>query len=279
MNDSSINSFLCDGQNGFAELTNGGLFEGIGGFPLAAEWAGVKPIWSNEIDNFSCNVLRKHFKHKIIEDDIRKCGKHNLQPVDIVSGGFPCQPFSVAGVRKGTSDNRYLWPEMYRIIKELKPKWVLGENVPGLISMPGIYEQICNDLENIGYTVQSFIIPACSVGAWHKRDRLWILAYSEYYGQQRWECKNIKGKIELPKIFFTQYKTGCFHEIEEKLISEPGCIKSYDGLPRRVVKRELIAYGNAIVPQIAYQFYKIIQIADRQMRGEKTINTVKHAHS
>ena len=113
----------------------GSLFAGIGGFELAATWAGITPVWSNEIEPFACKVLTKNFDHEIIQKDIREIGKHNLPAVDIISGGFPCQPFSQAGKRKGTEDNRYLWPEMLRIIRELQPSWVIGENVAGLLSM------------------------------------------------------------------------------------------------------------------------------------------------
>ena len=160
------------------KLTLGGLFEGIGGFPLAATWAGIEPVWSNEIDPFCCKVLRKNFKHEIIEKDIREIGKHNLKRSDIVSGGFPCQPFSQAGKRKGKSDDRYLWPEMLRVIKELQPSYVIGENVAGLLSMENgeTLKGILSDLEDAGYNNEIFIIPACSIGAWHRRDRIWIVA-------------------------------------------------------------------------------------------------------
>ncbi len=157
----------------------GSLFAGIGGFELAATWAGIEPIWSNEIDSYSCDVLRKNFNHEIIQKDIRKIGKQNLAPVDIISGGFPCQPFSNAGKRKGTEDDRYLWPEMLRVISELKPSFVIGENVAGLLSMENgeTLKRILSDLENEGYNNEIFIIPACGVQAWHRRDRIWIVSH------------------------------------------------------------------------------------------------------
>lgn len=177
-------------------MTLGGLFSGIGGFELAAQWAGITPLWSNEIDKRACQVLRKRFTHEIIEQDIRGIGRHNLQPVDIICGGFPCQPFSSAGHRRGKEDDRYLWPEMLRIIEELRPTWVIGENVAGLTSMgqPGVFSiledeatgvteenlvlpEIIGGLEEAGYGVQVLNIPACGYYAEHRRERLWIVAH------------------------------------------------------------------------------------------------------
>jgi len=159
-------------------MTLGSLFAGIGGFELAATWAGIEPVWSNEIDKFACKVLRKNFDHEIIQEDIREIGAHNLRSVDIISGGFPCQPFSQAGKRKGKSDDRYLWPEMLRVISELKPSYIIGENVAGLLSMENgeTLKGILSDLENEGYNNEIFIIPACGVQAWHRRDRIWIVS-------------------------------------------------------------------------------------------------------
>ncbi len=116
-------------------MTLGGLFEGIGGFPLAATWAGIKPIWSNEIDPFCCKVLRKNFDHEIIEKDIREIGKHNLKSVDVIAAGVPCQPASIAGQRKGKSDDRWLWGEAIRVISELEPSYVICENPTGILSL------------------------------------------------------------------------------------------------------------------------------------------------
>ena len=163
-------------------MTHGGLFYGIGGFGLAAEWAGIENIWANEIDPYCCKVLAKNFSNlKVYEQDIRTIGKHNLAPVDIITGGFPCQPFSHAGKRKGKEDDRYLWPEMLRIISELMPSFVIGENVAGLKSMENgrTLEGILIDLEDIGYQVETFLVPACGVGAWHQRGRIWIVAHAD----------------------------------------------------------------------------------------------------
>lgn len=165
-------------------MTVGSLFAGIGGFELAAQWAGLTPVWSNEIDPFCCQVLRKNFKHRIIEDDIRNIGKHNLEPVDILTGGFPCQPYSTAGKRLGKEDARHLWPQMLRVIGEIQPKIVVGENVYGLLNWSGglVFDEVQTDLENIGYEVTPFVLPACGVEAPHRRDRIWFIAHSYSHG-------------------------------------------------------------------------------------------------
>lgn len=166
-------------------MTVGGLFEGIGGFALAAQWAGFTPIWSNEIDPLCCKVLRNNFTHRIIEDDIRNIGKHNLESVDVLTGGFPCQPFSTAGQRKGTDDDRYLWPEMLRVVREIQPTYIVGENVYGLVnwSRGMVFDKVQADLEAEGYEVAPVILPACAVDAPHRRDRVWFVAYSNSHGK------------------------------------------------------------------------------------------------
>jgi len=197
-------------------ITHLSLFSGIGGIDIAAEWAGFTTIAFVEIDPFCQKVLRKHWPDVPIIEDIRdvtkekimaypKCdgwrprraelkgqdgqftplgtSTHNRKggqsnfTVDLITGGFPCQPFSVAGKRKGKADERYLWPEMLRVIQELKPTWVCGENVAGIIHM-GI-DTVLSDLERAGYQCQVLVIPACSVNAPHRRDRCFILGYAE----------------------------------------------------------------------------------------------------
>jgi DNA (cytosine-5)-methyltransferase 1 len=163
------------------KLTVGDLFSGIGGFSLGLErTGGFETKWFVENDPFCQKVLAKHWPNVKRHGDIKNVGKHNLEPVDLICGGFPCQPFSVAGKRKGTEDNRYLWGEMFRVISDVKPTWVIAENVRGLLSIEGgmVFENCCLDLESIGYEVQAFIIPACAVNAPHRRDRVWIVAYS-----------------------------------------------------------------------------------------------------
>lgn len=162
-------------------MKHGQLFAGIGGFGLAAYWAGIENVWANEIDPYCCKLLKKNFpKTTVYEEDIRNIGKHNLAAVDIISGGFPCQPFSSAGKRRGKDDDRYLWPEMLRIIRELQPTYIIGENVAGLLSMENgkTLRGILSDLENEGYNNEVFVIPAAGLGAWHKRDRLWVCSHA-----------------------------------------------------------------------------------------------------
>ncbi len=157
------------------------LFSGIGGFSLAAEWAGIETVAFCEIDKYAQKILKKNFPDIPIFPDINKLNRGDIDgTVDIISGGFPCQPFSVAGKKKGTKDNRDLWPQMLRIIKEFKPSWVIGENVANFVSMA--FQRTKTNLESEGYEVQPFIIPACAVNAPHRRDRVWIVGYSKHNG-------------------------------------------------------------------------------------------------
>lgn len=161
------------------------LFSGIGGFSLAAHWMGWETAAFVEWEEFPQKVLRKNFPNVPIYGDIKEFHyeqeRKRIGPVDLVCGGFPCQPFSTAGKRKGRDDERHLWPEMLRVVRETQPTFVVGENVAGIVSMDGgdLLEEILLDLESEGYEVQPFVIPAISVGAPHRRDRIWIVAYSE----------------------------------------------------------------------------------------------------
>ena len=152
------------------------LFSGIGGFSLGLERAGFETLAFCEIDPFCRKVLRKAWPHTPIFEDIRKLdGREFKGKVDLICGGFPCQPFSVAGRKKGTEDNRDLWPEMFRLIQQIQPSWVVGENVANFVNMA--FTRTKADLESEGYTVQPFIIPACAIRAPHRRDRIWIIAH------------------------------------------------------------------------------------------------------
>ena len=187
-------------------LTHGSLFSGIGGFDLAASWMGWHNAFHCEINEFCTRILNYHFPDAEHYADITKTDFTRWRGrIDVLSGGFPCQPFSVAGQRKGADDNRYLWPQMLRAIREIHPSWVVGENVAGILTMvqPGaevevgsqsslfgeddrkrvllrqeyVVETICRDLEREGYSVQPLLVPACAVGAPHRRDRVWFIAH------------------------------------------------------------------------------------------------------
>lgn len=157
------------------------LFSGIGGIDLAAQWAGIETVAFCEIDPYCQKVLKKHWPDVPIYSDIKELRGEDIGTVDIVAGGFPCQPFSVAGKQRSKEDDRYLWPEMFRIIQETKPTWVVGENVPGIINLA--LDQVLSELESTGYETITFNIPACGVNAPHRRARIFIVGYSEHNGQ------------------------------------------------------------------------------------------------
>lgn len=242
-------------------MKHGSLFSGIGGFDLAAQWAGLENKFAVEINPFSRKILEKNFPGVPLHEDVRQVGKHNLEKVDILSGGFPCQPFSTAGKRRGKEDERFLWPEMLRIINELQPTWIVGENVAGIVGMA--LDSIHVDLESIGYEVQTLIIPACAVGAVHKRDRTWIIAYS--FGKRFKSCtkdKEVDYKINeetptLSKVLFTATGDG--------IQSNSGSIREGDGLSSWVDRVK--AMGNAIVPQIAYIIFSYIKAIEEETNG------------
>lgn len=174
------------------------LFSGIGGAELAAEWAGWRNVLSCDINEFGNKILEYYWSEAYHHTDIhtlnydtinaeltRRFGNWREEGV-IITGGFPCQPYSAAGKRKGTEDARHLWPEMLRIIREVSPDWVVGENVYGLVNWSGglVFEQVQTDLEACGYEVQPVILPACGVNAPHKRDRVWFVAHRSGMGRE-----------------------------------------------------------------------------------------------
>ena len=160
-------------------MNHASLFSGIGGFDLAAEWMGWTNIFNCDIEEFPRKVLNYHFPNAKQYADIKKTDfTIHRGEVDILTGGFPCQPFSMAGKRLGKDDERHLWPEMYRAIREIKPKWIVGENVRGLLNWSDglVLDEVYADLGNEGYEIESFVLPAAGINAPHKRDRVWIIA-------------------------------------------------------------------------------------------------------
>ena len=161
------------------------LFSGIGGFSLGLErTGGFETVGFCEIEDFPRRVLSKHWPNVPIYGDVRTLD--HAGPVDVICGGYPCQPFSVAGERKGGEDYRHLWPSMLNLIQKHRPAWVIGENVAGHVSL-GL-DQVLSDLESAGYAARAFVIPACSVDAPHRRDRVWIIAHTD--------CKFVEGGAE-----------------------------------------------------------------------------------
>lgn len=261
-------------------ITHYDLFAGIGGFSLALE----RVFYDREIrhvfverDDFCRAVLQKHWPDGEYYEDIRdfnsdssseglQRGKQKTERYDrqldseygnknqiFLTGGFPCQPFSGAGKRRGTEDDRYLWPEMLRSIQAIKPDWIIAENVAGLLSIDGglVFEQVCLDLENQGYEVQPFIIPACAKNAPHRRDRVWIIANT--IGDRLQKTQPKFKATGIARADSCDWDTD-WYEIATKFC------RVGNGLPKRLDRTpRLKALGNAIVPQIAEEIFKGIK--------------------
>jgi len=160
-------------------MKHGSLFSGIGGFDLAASWMQWENVFNCEKDVFCRRILQYYWPQTISYENVRDfCGTKYRNLIDVLSGGFPCQPFSSAGKRKGTADERYLWPQMLRIVHEMQPSWVVGENVSGLVNWEGgmVFRKVLANLESEGYEVWPYILPAGGVGAYHRRDRIFFIA-------------------------------------------------------------------------------------------------------
>lgn len=303
-------------------MKHGSLFSGIGGFDLAAEWMGWQNMFHCEWNEFGQKVLHHYWPNAETFTDITKSDfKKYYGTIDILTGGFPCQPYSAAGKRKGKEDERHLWPEMLRAIREISPRFVVGENVRGLTNWNGglVFDEVCTELESLGYQVAPVIIPASGVGAPHKRERIWFVAYNDGKRQQGYEqqignrrdsenqeqwvclCKE-QGRNEIRCINEGNCKnrnTTNASSIGQKFRKERKCstIKSQSnnkqfkrcsqfyttnfqefptqppicggdyGLPTELDgitfskwrSESIKAYGNAIVPQVAYQIFKAIE--------------------
>jgi len=301
------------------EMTHGSLFSGIGGFDLAAEWMGWDNLFHCEWNEFGQKVLKHYWPNAESFNDITKTDfTKYANKIDIITGGFPCQPYSTAGKRLGKEDDRHLWPEMLRVIREVRPRWVVGENVSGLVNWSGglVFDEVQADLEAQGYEVQPFILPACAVNAPHRRDRVWFIAYSneraerssrtgreiesngsknndeqggwrkqteQHIGcsealqnasntnsqglQRGKEPRSIKGSREErnkqpPRFIQPAWQN--FPTQSPICWGDDGLSTELDGITFPKWRNESIkAYGNAIVPQVAYEIFKAINEMDK----------------
>jgi DNA (cytosine-5)-methyltransferase 1 len=229
-------------------LTHLSLFSGIGGIDLAAHWAGFTTVAFCEQNKFCQQVLGKHWPGVPIYDDVRTLTRDTLGagPITLISGGFPCQPFSEAGEQRGQNDDRYLWPEMLRVIREIRATWILAENVTGIIGME--LDNVLSDLEKAEYQTETFVLPACAIGALHIRERVFIVAHTESIGRQQ------RGRVEQPESFPAP---GYLHQWRD----QPMPSRVAYGLPHRLDRVK--ALGNSVMPQVVYPILKAI--ADYEM--------------
>ena len=263
-----------------ATRTHIDLFSGIGGFALACRWAGIETIAFCEIEKYAQRVLRKNFPGIRIFEDVRQFPATEFRKPFLLTGGYPCQPFSQAGKRRGAEDDRHLWPSMFGIIRTSRPTWILAENVAGHVTL-GL-DEVLADLEGEDYAVQPIIVPACAVDAPHRRDRVWILGnatsklgdecgeYRETSRRQISESRNASREIAFADSDNARrVKQWRSESIQSELVAaecgnrwsaEPNVGRVAHGIPRRVDR--LRGLGNAIVPQVAYEIIKAIIEAD-----------------
>lgn len=272
------------------------LFSGQGGFDLAAQWMGWNNIAHCEINPFCQRVLKYYWPHATTHTDIRTTDFSVYRGrCDILTGGFPCQPYSTAGKRFGKEDDRHLWPEMLRAIREISPRWVVGENVRGLTNWNGgmVFDEVQADLESAGYEVTPFILPAAGVGAPHRRDRIWIVANAigQRFSKQKILCQQSRGaeiagageigvpgyRQELEVITYSNCSSAEYSIQTGRNVftgsdwarfptQSPLCVGD-DGLSCRLdgiamddwQEASIAAAGNAIVPQVAYKLFKAIE--------------------
>jgi DNA (cytosine-5)-methyltransferase 1 len=239
------------------------LFSGIGGFSLGLErTGGFETVAFCEIDPFCQKVLKKHWPDVPIYNDVRTLNYDG--PVDVITGGYPCQPFSYAGNRKGEEDDRHLWPAMFGLIEKYKPDWVIGENVIGHITM-GL-DSVLDDLEGIGYAARTFVIPACAIGAPHRRDRTWVVANSGRKPRTlavqspKYDFKELNGgKKKWRKNRFFPEMASLRDSVLQKWMDKSKANRMDDGVSDWPYR--LKACGNAVVPDIPERLgYAILNI-------------------
>ena len=262
------------------------LFSGIGGLDLAFEAAGGTVAAMCEIEPYCRKVLQKHWPDVPLFEDVRRLRAEDVGTVDIIYGGFPCQPFSVAGNQKGRDDDRYLWPEFSRLVGELRPLWVVGENVPGILHLAA--DDVCADLEHKGYEVGIWDYEAAAVGAPHRRERFFFVAHAGRGMFTRGAVKRaFRGEHETGAAPDAKRPSGApvpdakskrREEQQELSISlqkrisaisclcgwepEPGVGRVANGIPNRVDR--LRALGNAVVPKQAYPIFGAIMKMEQE---------------
>jgi DNA (cytosine-5)-methyltransferase 1 len=232
------------------------LFSGIGGFSLGLERAGFQTAAFCEIDPYCRKVLAKHWPGVKIHEDVKQLdGSQYAGTIDLICGGYPCQPFSVAGKQKGEKDPRHLWPEMHRIIRQARPRWIIAENVRGHVSLG--FDSVASQLEDDGFTIWPFIVPACAVGAPHRRDRLWIIANAQ---SESWLYKR---REDLQTRLFDRASYEARKGEPGQWISSPSRLcRVADGIPDRVESARV--NGNAVAPQIPELIGRSILAYERQ---------------
>ena len=242
-------------------MTHLSLFTGIGGLDLAAEWAGFKTVGQCEWADYPTKVLEKHWPdvprwrdiHDLSANDfVRRTGRTT---VDCISGGFPCQPHSVAGLRKASCDERDLWPEYRRVIGEIRPKWVVAENVRGLLSSEDgrFFRSILRDFADLGFNVGWCCFRAADVGAVHARERIAIIAHSGCIGLQR---RGYEEEKRVPIFKPKGIHTFLLSRLKKDDLSEAAVLRKNDGIPGRVDRTKCL--GNAVCPQQFYPIFKAI---------------------